>query len=201
MNPGIFLWIQDLVESPVAKTKKLLGSAYWSRATDNPPKCQRCSAGSSIWLQRAQKAEGSSRSLWRRPNQDRLRILASNDYPSLCGWEGSQNSAILLTYHLLDVECLLAREHEVRQWAGGHLLGDLSAFLGPHGHMIVRKRMACSILKGFNHRLSLNTWCMVDYTGCGGKGTAVAAFLSCFEEFFKVSQYVHNFRIINIFIY
>ena len=31
------------------------------------PKCRRCSAGSSIWLQKAQSAEGTYRSLWRPP--------------------------------------------------------------------------------------------------------------------------------------
>ena len=71
--------------------------APWPRAADNPPKSRRCSARNSIWLQWAQKAEGTSRSRLcdGRPNSDRLRILASGDDPTICGWRGSPNSVIL----------------------------------------------------------------------------------------------------------
>ena len=128
-------WKREKAQSPVAGTRELLGSASWPRAEGNPPKCRRCSAGSSIWLQRAQKAKGTYLSLWRPPKPWQT-VLASGDDPSLCGWRGSSNLVILLAYHLLDVEFLLVREQEVRQHAVGHLLDYFPGFLSPHGHII-----------------------------------------------------------------
>ena len=58
---------RERVQNLVAGTRELLGRGSWPRAADNPPKCRRRSAGSSIGLQRVQKAEGTSRSLWRPP--------------------------------------------------------------------------------------------------------------------------------------
>ena len=85
-----------------------------------------------------------------RPNHDRLRILASGDDPFLCGWRGSPNSVILLAYHLLDVEFLLVREHEVWQRAIDHFLENFPTFLGPHGHMIGHKLPGMQHLKGLH---------------------------------------------------
>ena len=66
MNEGTgWSWKRERVQSPVAGIRELLISAPWLRAAGNSPKCRRCSAGSSIWLQRTQKAEGTSRYLWR----------------------------------------------------------------------------------------------------------------------------------------
>ena len=135
MNEGIFLWIQDWmilevesVQSPVAGTRELIGSASWTRAAGNPPKCWRCSARSSIWLQRTQKAEGTSRCLWRLPKP-----WQTADYDV---WWGSfpmwmtrnPNLVILLANHLLDVKFLLVCEHKVWQCAICHLLEDFLNF-------------------------------------------------------------------------
>ena len=112
------------------------------------------------------------------PNHDRLRILSSGDNSSLCRWRG--NSIKMTRKHLLNVEFLLVRKHEVR-----HLLEDFPAFLAPHGHMIGRKLLA----KGFtpdhpstpvawwicSHRLRWPRFCSF------GKGF-VAAFPSCFKK-------------------
>ena len=87
------------------------------------------------------------------PNNDRRMILASGDDPSLCGWRGSPNSVILLVYHLLDIEFLLVREHEVRQRAVGLLLKDFAAFLGLHGHMIGLKILAMQHLEGLHPQI------------------------------------------------
>ena len=98
-----------------------------------------------------------------RSNHDRLRILATGDDPSICEWWGSPNSVILLAYHLLVVKFLLVSEHEVRQWAVGHLLENFPEFLVSHGHIIGRKLLAMQHLEGLPFpRSSLNTWCMVN---------------------------------------
>ena len=130
LNPG-WSWKRERAQRPVAGTRELPESASWPIAADTPPKCLRCSAGSSIWLQRAQKAEGTSRSLWRPPSPWQTADFGVWWRSSLCEWRGSPNSVILLVYHMLDVEFLIVREHEVRQRVIGLLLEDLTTFLRP----------------------------------------------------------------------
>ena len=60
---------------------------------------------------------------------------------------------ILLVYPLLYVKFLLVSEHEVRQRAVSYLLQDFLAFLGPHGHMIVRKLLAMQHLEGLHPQI------------------------------------------------
>ena len=150
MNEGIFLWIQDWVVLEASEGsedccrdqgthwKCFLAQGSTSKA-HNPPKCRRCS--------RHKKQTEPPCLCDIRPNYDRLRILASGDDPSLCGWRGSPKLIILLVYHLLDIEFLLVSEHEVRQRTVGHLLEDFPAFLDPHGHMIGRKLLVMQHLK------------------------------------------------------
>ena len=62
-----WFWMRERAQSFVAGTRELLGIASWLMAAGNPSKYRRCSAGSSIWLQTAQKAKWTSRSLWLLP--------------------------------------------------------------------------------------------------------------------------------------
>ena len=68
LNPGVddlgsVRGRRVMLQGPGNSLEVLLGPGQ----ADNPPKCRWCDAGSSIWLQRAQKAEGISWSLWQSP--------------------------------------------------------------------------------------------------------------------------------------
>ena len=84
------------------------------------------------------------------------------------------------TYHLLDVEFLLIREHEIRQRVVGHLLEDFPAFYGPRGHMIGRKLLPMQHLEGLPSQILPQhlVHCGFAHTGCGGQGSAASVRVS-----------------------
>ena len=165
LNPSWTGWslTRERVQTPVAGTRDLLGSASWPRAAGNPPKCRRCSADS---RSRHKKQRGPPGLCDGHPNHYRLRILASGDDPSLCRWRGSSNSVILLVYHLLDAEFLLSvntRFSNVPPAISRMISLHFGALMDPW-FALRESSSQCSILKGFTPRSSPNTWCMVDLT-------------------------------------
>ena len=155
--------LRERAQSSVAGIRELLGSASWPKAVGNPPKCRRCSSGSSIWLQRAQKAKGTvAFDCDCRPNHDRVRIMASSDDPFLSEWRGSPNSLILLVYRLLDVEFFSSVNTRF-----GSVSSAISWRIFLHFWALMATWLSVSswqysILKGFTPRSSLNTWWLVD---------------------------------------
>ena len=101
--------------------------------------------------------------------------------PSVDDEESQTRSFYRFTlYHLLDVEFLLVREHEIQKRAVGHLLENFPAFVGAYSHMIGHKLLAIQHLEGLH--LQIVPQYLVhsgfSHTDCGGQGSAASARVS-----------------------
>ena len=183
MNEGIFLWIQNWVileawES--AGTRQLLGGATWPRAADNLPKCRRWSAGSSIWLQRAQKAEGLQ-----------VSVTAAQTMTDCGFW---RLVAILLSVDDEEAQtssfcwfttCWMSNFCSSVNTRFGSVPSAISWRIFLHFWALMATWLAvsswrCSLLKSFTPQIVPQHLVHVGFThsGCGGQGSAASARVS-----------------------
>ena len=173
-------WKREKAHRPVVRTRRLFRSASWPSTACNPPKCRQYSAGSSIWLQRAQSRGNLPISVtvaqtmtdcefWRL-----VTIL-----PSVNDDEAQTRSFCWIT------TCWMSNFFSSVNTRFGIVPsaspGGFRCIFGARGHMIGRKLQAMQHLEELHpSRSFLNRWWngRFAHTGCGGQGSATSAKVS-----------------------